>query len=82
MDPKDHEEVVAERERLAKALAEAEKAKAALESRKAELARGKAMAEKQRDEANMAKTKVMPQVIVHVLNSMEEISILLHANTM
>ncbi|CAN0189061.1 unnamed protein product, partial [Ectocarpus fasciculatus] len=36
VDPKDHEDVIAEKERLAKALAEAEQAKAALENAKAD----------------------------------------------
>lgn len=62
MDPKDHEDMIAEKERLAKALAEAEQAKAALENAKADLTRGKAAAEKERDDANTIKAKLLPQV--------------------
>ncbi|CAM9963394.1 unnamed protein product, partial [Ectocarpus sp. 8 AP-2014] len=62
VDPKDHEDVIAEKERLAKALAEAEQTKAALESAKADLTRGKAAAEKERDDANAIKAKLLPQV--------------------
>ncbi|CAN0518544.1 unnamed protein product, partial [Ectocarpus sp. 12 AP-2014] len=62
VDPKDHEDVIAEKERLAKALAEAEQAKAALENAKADLTRGKAAAEKERDDVNAIKAKLLPQV--------------------
>ncbi|CAM9512123.1 unnamed protein product, partial [Ectocarpus sp. 4 AP-2014] len=62
VDPKDHEDVIAEKERLAKALAEAEQAKADLENAKADLTRGKAAAEKERNDANAIKAKLLPQV--------------------
>ncbi|CAM9345119.1 unnamed protein product [Scytosiphon promiscuus] len=63
VDPKEHEEVIAAKEGLEKALAEANQAKGSLESSKAELAQSKADVEKQRDHANITKTKLIAQVL-------------------
>ena len=62
VDPKEHEEVIAEKDRLGKLLSEAQQAKTALDAAKADLSRGKAQAEKERDDANAAKTRLVPQV--------------------
>lgn len=66
MDPKDHEEVIAEKKKLELSLTEAKKAKDLLESNKAELIRAKGTVEKQRDDANATKTKLIAQVRVCV----------------
>ena len=62
VDPKEHDEVVAENNKLQKSLAEEERAKAALENSKAELMRAKAAAEKQRDDVNAVKSRLTNQV--------------------
>lgn len=73
MDPKDHEEVVAENQKLEQSLADSEKAKGLLESSKAELIRTKAAVEKQRDDANAMKSKIATQVCTRVPFSLFEI---------
>ena len=62
VDPKDHEEVVAEKNKLEKSLAESEKAKGVLETRQAELLRAKEAVEKQRDDSNTTRSKIAAQV--------------------
>lgn len=62
MDPKDHEELKAEKAKLDQSLAEAEHAKVALEKSTVELMRVKIMTEKERDEANIIKARVLAQV--------------------
>lgn len=71
MDPKDHEEVIEERNNLKKAVAEAEKVKGVLETQKAELTKAKASAEKQRDEVNAVKSKLTNQVRPCLISSYE-----------
>ena len=66
MDPKEHEEVVAEKQKLEQSLADSEKAKGLLESSKAELIRAKGAVEKQRDDANAMKSKNAAQVCTRV----------------
>lgn len=62
MDPKDHEEVIEERDSLKKAVAEAERINGVIETQKAELTKAKAAVEKQRDEVNVVKSKLTNQV--------------------
>ena len=62
MDPKDYEQVLAEKKKLEQSLVDSEKATGLLESSKAELMRAKAAVEKQRDDANGMKSKMAAQV--------------------
>lgn len=64
IDPKDHEEVVAEKNKLAQALADAEKAKGVLESGKADLSRRVAAVQKEKDDAMTSRNKLGAQVCV------------------
>lgn len=66
VDPKDHEQVKAEKAKLEQSLAEVERVKAVLERTKAELVKSKAAVEKERDEANSSKAKVVSQVSILV----------------
>lgn len=65
IDPKDHEDVVAEKNKLAQALTDAVKAKGVLESNKADLSRRMAAVQKEKDDAMASRNKIGAQVGVH-----------------
>lgn len=68
VDPKDHEELKAAKAKLEQDLVESERAKEALQKGKAELLRSKAAVEKERDDANTIKGKMLATVIQGVLD--------------